>query len=439
MFIFNVLREVIRNKIQLKYSKSQIEELQLKKFRELVKYINENSKYYRELIQRNNINIENCVVQDFPEMTKVDLMENFDDIVTDPSISKQDLSNFFNYSSDPRELYKDKYYALHSSGSSSLTGFFLFSASEMASTLANSTRFNSPKLFQKLAYVAATNGHFAGVEMASLSKKFPVIYRDFLPLDINSPFDQILEKLQEFQPTNLSGYAFSIRKIAEAQKSGLINISPKNISVGGEAILHSDQLFIEEVFGVDVVNVYASSEFLVIGVGKSEWCDKLMLMDDYVYTEIYENHCLMTNLFNKTLPLIRYKMSDKLIPTSTPKNAPPGFTFVENIVGREEQTPYFINELGKSDFIHFLTIHSLIFQNVLGYQLKLINEESFEVHVQLEDPNSNEIESVVSEVRTEFEKILSEKKMSNVSFSIKVVEKLWADPKTGKFKLVLKV
>jgi len=65
MFIFNVLREVIRNKIQLKYSKSQIEELQLKKFRELVKYINENSKYYRELIQRNNINIENCVVKIF--------------------------------------------------------------------------------------------------------------------------------------------------------------------------------------------------------------------------------------------------------------------------------------------------------------------------------------------------------------------------------------
>jgi len=439
MFIFNVLGEVIRNKIQLKYSKSEIEELQLKKFRELVKYINENSKYYRELIQRNNINIENCVVQDFPEMTKVDLMENFDDIVTDSSISKQDLSNFFNYSSDPTELYKDKYYALHSSGSSSLTGFFLFSPSEMASTLANSTRFNSPKLFQKLAYIAATNGHFAGVEMASLSKKFPVIYRDFLPLDINSPFDQILEKLQEFQPTNLSGYAFSIRKIAEAQKSGLINISPKNISVGGEAISHSDQLYIEEVFRVNVVNVYASSEFLVIGVGKSEWGDKLMLMDDYVYTEIYENHCLMTNLFNKTLPLIRYKMSDKLISTSTPSNAPPGFTFVENIVGREEQTPYFINELGKSDFIHFLTIHSLIFQNVLGYQMKLINEESFEVHVQLEDPNSGNTDSVVSEVKAEFEKILSEKKMKNVTFSIKIIEKLWADPKTGKFKLVLKV
>lgn len=446
MFYINLLKEILVNKKNLRLSRSKIQNLQKDKFRKLVKFAYANSKYYREIIDKNNINIDECTPEYFPILDKKILMENFDDIVTNPQIRKADLANFFEKNIDPEKLFLDKYTAIHSSGSSGIVGYYLYDQTEIATTIANSTRINSPSIFQKLSYIAAVDGHFAGVSMAQMSKRFPIVYSGFLPLDINSPFETILEKLQNFQPTSLSGYAFSLTKIAEAQRDGKINITPKNISVGGEAISGNDQRFIESVFKVPVMNVYASSEFLVIGIGKTEWGDKSMLMEDYVWVEIQDNYSLMTNLYNYTLPLIRYKMDDILKPTSNPvdtngKIMYEGFRFVENIVGREEQTPYFRNSHGEIDFIHFLTLHSLFFPGVKLYQIILTSETSFKIDINLErkDFSINKKSKIYAEIKKQIDEILKSKSMGNVQYEIHEVDDFWADPKSGKFKLIKKL
>ena len=102
----------------------------LKRFRKLVDHAKDNSPYYTRLIIDRNINVDSCTPADFPELTKVMLMENFDDIVTDRRISKQRIAEFLTQSSDPKELFLNKYIVMHTSGTSGVVGYFLTQAAD---------------------------------------------------------------------------------------------------------------------------------------------------------------------------------------------------------------------------------------------------------------------------------------------------------------------
>jgi phenylacetate-CoA ligase len=440
MYLIHVIKGILASKKNLKLTKNQIKELQLNKFRQLVEYIYDKSPFYREIIDTNKIDIKKCCPEDFPILEKQTIIDNFDRIVTDPRITKKNITNFLSQSNNPKDLFLNEFFVIHTSGSSGQIGLYIFNKEEMATIIVNSSRSASLKFGQKLAYIAAVNGHFAGITMASQSRKIPLIYKDFLPLDINTPFSDIIKSLNDFQPTNLSGYAFAIAKLAQAQKEGKLNIKPLNIQVGGEPLFNEDKRLIEEVFKVKVVNVYASSELLFIGVGKEEFKDNMMLMDDCIYTEIFPTHSLMTSLFGRILPLIRYKMNDRLelAPDLETKNLPYQFTYVKNLVGRNEMIPYFINESGEKDFIHFQLINEIYVPKLDKFQMFLTGPTTFTLRICLEkNIDESDKKIVKSEIRRQLELILSQKKMNNVVFDIIEVDTLWADPKTGKFKLIV--
>ena len=77
----------------------------------------------------------------------------------------------------------------------------------------------------------------------------------------------------------------------------------------------------------------------------------MYLFEDDLFFEFFDDQLIVTNIFNKTLPLIRYKMSDVLSPIVDKNNFYP-FTKVSNFVGRQEFAPVFTNEIGEDDFIH---------------------------------------------------------------------------------------
>ena len=85
--------------------------------------------------------------------------------------------------------------------------------------------------------------------------------------------------------------------------------------------------------------MYACTEHLMLGISNPDG-DTMTLMDDNLIFEFYEDHSVITNLFNYTLPLIRYRMSDILRPVSAP-GAPR--IVIQNLVGRTEQMPVFVN------------------------------------------------------------------------------------------------
>ena len=91
-----------------------------------------------------------------------------------------------------------------------------------------------------------------------------------------------------------------------------------------------------------------------MGISKPEYGDMYLLEDDLIF-ELRSDHTCVTNLFNYTMPLIRYRMEDILIPVPGNDRILP-FTKVQEVIGRREHTIFFSNKYGSDDFIKLFYI-----------------------------------------------------------------------------------
>lgn len=429
-------REYKRNQ---KLSRSELEAMQLRKFRKLVAHADQHSPYYADIIKTRSLDIATCRPQDFPVLTKSDLMTNFDRIVTDRRITKSAVSDFLQRSKDPRELFLNDFYVIHTSGTSGEVGMFVFSKKDWACGMAQLGRFRpmpTPFRRQRIALFSATDGHYASVSWQNMMRQG--INRhcfDLLSIEINSPLPQSIAQLNEFQPDSLGGYATILKVLAEKQREGSLKIAPTEITSGGEVLGSRDRAMLEDAFGCPVINLYACSENHVMGNSLAGETDIFLWEDDLIF-ELHEDHTIVTNLYNYTLPLIRYRMADVLKPKAR-KNSTWPYTEIEGVIGRIENTPKFINREGIVDFISPHTINEIFVPGVMRFQMQLTGSASFRFAVCLNPALSPREEAeAVKGLRNRLDEILQQKMMENVAFEIFVVNDLPVDPKTRKFRLI---
>ncbi len=164
--------------------------------------------------------------------------------------------------------------------------------------------------------------------------------------------------------------------------------------------------------------------------------DKIVLNDHDLVFEFMPDHTLVTNLFNYTLPLIRYRMADVLRPVPSGEHAP--YLVIESLVGRNELQPKFKNRDGIEDFISPHTINEVFVAGVTRFQLQLTGDDSFDFMICL-DPKLGAPEQVaaVAGVRARLGEILARKHMENVRFDVVPVGDLPVNPRTRKFQLIV--
>ncbi len=411
---------------------------QMQKFRKLARFVRENSPYYRELMQKHGIDPERCVPTDFPVLTKKDVMEHFDEIVTRPEITRSRVKEFLANSADPQELFEGEYKVLHTSGTSGTVGYFIFSREAWIKGASHVVRVSPKRLHTRAAFVAATKGHFAGSSlMLTGNEGTNGLFFDVRPFDVGQPMPQIIEELNAFQPHTLSGYAAVLKVLAEAQERGELRIKPLQIGNGGEPLLPETRALLERVFKVHVSNAYASSEHLYMGMtlpGTNGMC----LMEDDLIFELADDHTCVTNLFNDVMPLIRYRMDDVLVPDTSSSNPYP-FTKIKDIVGRQEDALMFTNRHGQQDFIHPIVIVELIISGLNAWQIVLQSPTSFIFRARLDSGLSSQARRETHDrIRSRMNALLEEKAMTNVHFEIEEVKELAIDPHSGKFRLVVR-
>lgn len=440
MFNFQIqtAKTFLENKRILKLTPEQVAKRQQQKFRELVNFVANHSPYYQEVIETNHIDPSNCQLTDFPILYKTDVLENFDRIVTNRDITKDKIIDFLSNSEDPNDLFLDKYFVTHTSGTSGQVGYYIYSETEMAQGLSYLLNQNQSgfSLFQKIAYIAAAEGHFAGVTIANAPRKLYPLFKTVKTLDINLPFEEILNCLNQLQPNTLSGYAFIIRKLAEAQANGTLKIKPSLIETGGEPLLEKDKEYIQNVFQVPILNTYASAEFLLLGLSKPEFGGMYLMESNHIF-EIESDQTLVTNLYNYTLPLIRYQMDDRLEAIEDQNHLMP-FTKVRNIVGRDEDMPCFVNEAGEEDYVHYTAIGEIRAKLLKRFQIQVVNQEQFIFKAVLRDDlDPDQRAKAPEEIRHQLDHVLASKNMKNVQFEVQEVERIGVDPETGKYNLVV--
>ena len=417
-------------------SVSEIENFQKKQFVELVNYAYQNSPYYKKVIDEKKISLDNPQLTDFPMIDKNTILDNFDEFVTDRDITKAKVQEYLNRPFTDKSLFLDKYTAVNTSGSSGTIGYYLFSQNELANGVSYSSIANGVHLFQRLAFIGATNGRFAGISLVNVAKRMPVIYQDFIALDINSPLEEIIEKLNKFQPTAITAYASILPILAQAKLGGLLKVQPKIIDTSAEPLTQNGRELVTLAFNVPIINVYACSEHLVMGIGKDEYNGMYLMNDNFIF-EFEEKETYVTNLYNKTMPMIRYKMNDVLTPKNDLNQTLP-YTLLENMLAREEYIPYFINAKGEQDYLHPIPLIGIYVENLHRYQFVIHGPESFSIKVIYSSGISvEEKQTAKQNLTVQMDEILAHKNFSNLKYEIAEVDNLPVDPKTGKFKIVV--
>jgi phenylacetate-CoA ligase len=428
-------------------SRADIEAAQARKFRALARHAQGRSPYYARIIRERGIDLNTCTPSDFPQLTKSQLMANFDDIVTDRRVTKHVVSEFLSRSVDPSERLFDELTVMHTSGTSGEVGYFLYSPADYARLRAAAMRNRSafrglfPRLGLRLrrvrlAFYGATGGHFAGVTgVASMQRGVGKWFIDARAFEVNTPLPDVVRAINEFQPDALWGYTTALKMLGDEQRAGRLRIRPKTLIATGETVTKADAGFLSASFdGAVALSMYACTEHLMLGMSNAE-TEGMSLLDDNLIFEFYDDHSVITNLFNHTLPLIRYRMSDILRPISEP-GAPR--IIIESLVGRAERMPLFVNAAGDTDFISPHTINEIFVKGVTRFQMQITGPDSFRFAICLEHTlDQAQRSAAVAGVRARLAEILAQKGLSNVFFEVPIVAEIPLNERTRKFQLIV--
>lgn len=404
------------------------------RFRRLVHDLLTQSPYYAKIIKERGIDPNSCSITDFPPLTKDLLLEHFDDIIADKRVTKAGVEEFLSRSRNPLELFKGDFFIVHTSGSSGQIAPFVWHKMDWLRGLINLSRAVPVGILRKLAFVGAIDGHYAGVTMSQSGAWGPLWWTSRVKVfDIRKPRPELVAELNAYRPAVLTGYSTALRELALERNAGRLKICPRTIVSAGEPLFASDRELIESIFGVPVTNIYAASEHMIIGIGLPG-LDGMILQEDDLIIEPLKDHTLITNLLNKTLPLIRYRMDDVLLPLEGHAARWPAYRMIREVVGRREYAPSFLNEAGQLDTMHPIVFVEFFVHGLEAFQIIVHNATSFTFLAVIRKDRARS--EIIADIRDRLDDLLAIKRMQNVAYKVEITDHLPVDKLTGKFQLI---
>lgn len=430
----SVRRKLAQYQSNQRLDRSALARDQLARFRALAAHAYRHSPYYRRIVDERGIDPGTCVPQDFPVLTKALLIEHFDDIVTDRTLDKAAVQRFLRTATEPTALLHDKYVVRQTSGTSGERLIVVSQLDECASFAAQMKRFeSSDTLSRKIAFVGVTNRYAASYIGVSHLFSSSANY-EFLPIDVGMPLAEMIRLLNEFQPDLLCGYTSAILALARAKTETPLTWRPNSISCVGEVMLAQADAEIGNAFGCPVMNVYGTTEFGVMGVGQG---GQMVLLDDDLIYEFNGDHVNVTSLNQTTMPFIRYTLHDALTRREGCSVGP--YPVIDPHFGRTEDALRLVNDAGQPDELNALALigWSLRIDGLSQFQVVVEGARSIRMRFSLAASLSESQKRIArTKVGDALGEMLTLKGMSRVSFRLEECAESFADPLTGKSRLV---
>jgi phenylacetate-coenzyme A ligase PaaK-like adenylate-forming protein len=315
-----------------------------------------------------------------PVMTKSELMDDFDDVLTDRRLTRALCERALAATKDePRPLF-DAYFCLSSGGSSGRRGVFVkdleawteFRLSLNRSAMRSIARAGGPPLFGgEIAMIASGSAvHSTGVARAWTAGSGI----RFCSVPVTLQLAEMVERLNAVQPIALYGYPSVLARLAREQREGRLRIAPQSISTTSENLLAEWRTAISQAFGAPIVDTYGTTEGLTGVSEPDEACFTfnsdaciLELVDaagSPVPPGVASARVLVTNLANRIQPLIRYEIGDRFV---RQPDAPDHGHLRARVEGRADEVLRF-----GSIEIHPLVIRSVLVKTpeVSDYQVR---------------------------------------------------------------------
>ena len=135
----------------------------------------------------------------------------------------------------------------------------------------------------------------------------------------NDSLHKFARELTTFKPEVLRGYSNTLHFFAQFVRKAGFEIRPKVVVSTGEALASHQRQEIQDVFGCDVFSFYASREISAIAAECHAHRGYHIMADNVILETIKDGFSVdcdetgvitLTNLCNYAMPLIRYKLGD---------------------------------------------------------------------------------------------------------------------------------
>ena len=237
----------------------------------------------------------------------------------------------------------------------------------------------------------------------------------------DAEFEKHLEKFQITKFDYINGYTSSIVQFAKFLKQKqlvLTNICPtlKACIVTSEMLFEDDKILMETQFGVQVINEYGASELDLIAFQnpKDEW----QINSETLYVEILddqdkilplgkEGRIVITSLYNKAHPFIRYDIGDIGILSINSTNKKP---ILEKLIGRTNDIALLPSGKKAAGLTFYYITKSIIEDdgNVKEFVIEQLKLDTFKIlYVSSNQLSEDKIKRIKTEMETYLEKGLN--------------------------------
>jgi len=405
-------------------SPSELEELQNRKLRALIKHAYENVPYYHKLFSSVNLSPEDIRIKK--------------DLVKIPITSRKTLQELPISERFARGVNINKCMRCRTSGSSGMPLDVFLSKKEMSYRIAMQTRVYGFNLTDKKVNMLDREPLPPKGSPATIFRKLKQ-YLNHLGLWRRYYFSlfeepcELVSKLLEVRPDVIETQPSTLKLLSEfAKKKNITGISPKSIFTRAELLSREDRKQIEDVFNTKLTDLYGTTEFGIVA-----WeCEKHQgyhINSDIVVVEaikenqqVYgeEGQVVCTDLTNYTMPFIRYALGDIIVLSKQKCSCGRNFPLIELVEGR---TNDFVTLASGKILPPVLLL--LCLEKIDGInQYKLIQEKINMFNVQIVK-GQNFKEATIEEVRKKLKDILGR----NAQIKIDIVEEIPRD-KSGKVR-----
>ncbi len=313
--------------------RKRIEAKQLKNLRRLVQKAREKSPYFNNLYA--HLPDTNLItLNDLPVTSKVDLMGDFDNWLTDRSLTlaqaREHMANM-----DSLGVPIGQYAVFRTSGTSGEPAVVVLPSSvlEFLYGLALARLFRQAIMMEKIQKagvnlaIAGGGGHFAGAGLGKLMQQLaPRLAKHPIAVPVEQPIEKTVKQLNGIeQIASIVTYPSMLEILTREQEVGRLEIEPKLIRLGGETFTSELRKRAEKAFPsleLGVVDTYACTECLFMGFQCD--CGRKHVLEDWVVLEAVDENmqavpdgelsttALLTVLSNHVQPFIRYDIGDCL-------------------------------------------------------------------------------------------------------------------------------
>ena len=434
-----------------KMTDGEREQLRAARLRELVAYARKNSPYYQKLYQDIPDDFQ---LSDLPPVNKRELMDHWDEWVTDSGLKLADAEEFMTDRNNIGSRLKGKYMIFTTSGSTGnpLVAVYDKTAENVMGAISacrSYARKEDLKAFilkgGKSIGVFADEGFYLGnSSIRSRLKTMPWKKKQLAVSSALWPIDKIVAQLNEFQPAMLGGYPSHLDLLSEEAEAGRLRIQPVIIMTGGEYLSDALRQKLADTFHCYVQTSYSCTE------GGTVACEcthrHFHVNDDWLIVEAVDGNgepvadgvqaekIFLTNLYNYTQPYIRYEVTDRVIMHHEPCPCGNPSPWLE-LEGRTDDVTEF-REGDETVRIAPLSFYALLkeIHGIRRFQLAVYPENRIEVR--LEEKEGTGRQAAFEAAKTALTDYLASQNVHHVQITL-AEEPPRQDKGSGKFKHII--